>query len=789
MLVPNCLFRVGGVAILLSNKGSDKGRAKYKLVHVVRTHKGAEDKAFRCVYQEQDDAGKTGVSLSKDLMVIAGGALKTIITTLGPLVLPISEQLLFFVTLVGKKLFNEKVKPYIPDFKLAFDHFCIHAGGRVVIDELEKNLQLLPVHVEASRMTLHRFGNTSSSSIWYELAYTEAKGRKKRIKTVSKEKLSATSFSILLTTEFTSSAATESVLAPSSADAIIKPSASTGIVEEKQIEEGEGVSTNGSLLIPLFLPEIGEVSTTKLEWKSSPDPFIFGSFESVKPLEEEKASSASLSGEASSCLSNNSREISASKGRVSSVKMDDGVRSSNLFLKMLSLAYGDFSSFSLDCSLHGFDYRSGKVMYGRCGTLHHTHKMFDVWRHRGIQELVSSNSTVSGCVCASDAISAPMLVDEMTRFISPAISLVKILHVCASVGASLLGKHGYDFVDRIGLVDNVFLDNTVESTKRRIKDSHPSLRGHLEHFIAGAVGNTLGTFVSVLCEVIMQRMQVQGTITSWSSVVMKDGLYAGCLPMLASDVPFSGLMVIFNEALKFFDKMLSTGLQPDMFIYNAIVKGMCRERNFIIQPKVDFIISISTAAGLLNLGYQAVAYIEASAFIYQDGKEDGHFKRSLLALYVGVGLTSCLGKPKLLRVRIRCSTKIGVCRRQLLEKIDKELTKGDDRAAMALVKDLQGGLAAWNAFEISPQQLFYISLGLLWTLDAFSFGGVIYTKAADVGDPLVVPLIGDGEFAATATVTRIIVASFGGVGDVFAGCGRNLMSDVLSRLLCLYNLD
>lgn len=180
MLIPNCLFRMGCSAVLLSNKSVDKRRAKYKLVHVVRTHRGSDGKAFNCVYQEQDDAGKVGVSLSKDLMAIAGGALKTNITTLGPLVLPISEQLLFFSTLVMKKLFNDKVKPYIPDFKLAFDHFCIHAGGRAVIDELEKNLQLLPLHVEASRMTLHRFGNTSSSSIWYELAYIEAKGRMRK---------------------------------------------------------------------------------------------------------------------------------------------------------------------------------------------------------------------------------------------------------------------------------------------------------------------------------------------------------------------------------------------------------------------------------------------------------------------------------------------------------------------------------------------------------------------------------------------------------------------------------
>jgi 3-ketoacyl-CoA synthase len=177
MLLCNCIFRMGAAAVLLSNRGRDRARSKYELVHTVRTHKGADDKHYNCVYQREDDKGTVGVSLARELMAVAGDALKTNITTLGPLVLPFSEQFMFFVTLVRKKILKAKVKPYIPNFKLAFEHFCIHAGGRAVLDELQKNLQLSGWHMEPSRMTLHRFGNTSSSSLWYELAYTEAKGR------------------------------------------------------------------------------------------------------------------------------------------------------------------------------------------------------------------------------------------------------------------------------------------------------------------------------------------------------------------------------------------------------------------------------------------------------------------------------------------------------------------------------------------------------------------------------------------------------------------------------------
>lgn len=180
MLVANALFRLGGTAILLSNKPSDRRRSKYELSHIVRTHKGAEDKFYNCAVQQEDEVNKVGIALSKDLMIVAGEALKSNIVTLAPLILPMSEKLLYIIKLCARKYLNKKIKPYVPDLKLALEHFCIHAGGRGVLDAVQKALDLNERQLEPSRMTLYRFGNTSTSSIWYELAYSEAKGRVKK---------------------------------------------------------------------------------------------------------------------------------------------------------------------------------------------------------------------------------------------------------------------------------------------------------------------------------------------------------------------------------------------------------------------------------------------------------------------------------------------------------------------------------------------------------------------------------------------------------------------------------
>mmetsp|Transcript_52617 Transcript_52617/g.112694 ORF Transcript_52617/g.112694 Transcript_52617/m.112694 type:complete len:550 (-) Transcript_52617:53-1702(-) len=193
-LLQNTLFRIGCTAIMMSNRPADAMRAKYKLLHTVRTQT-SDDEAYQAVFQCGDSEGQPGVRLSKDIVKVAGRALQRNFTAMGPYVLPMREQLKTGLSLAlraGAQLLKRQLKsfglldladlvfavdPYIPDFCRGVDHWCIHAGGRAVIDGIQKNLRLSDWHTLPSRETLRQYGNTSSSSIWYELRWIEEHGK------------------------------------------------------------------------------------------------------------------------------------------------------------------------------------------------------------------------------------------------------------------------------------------------------------------------------------------------------------------------------------------------------------------------------------------------------------------------------------------------------------------------------------------------------------------------------------------------------------------------------------
>ncbi|VYS68063.1 unnamed protein product [Arabidopsis thaliana] len=169
----------------------------------------------------------------------------------------------------------------------------------------------------------------------------------------------------------------------------------------------------------------------------------------------------------------------------------------------------------------------------------------------------------------------------------------------------------------------------------------------------------------------------------------------------------------------------------------------------------------------------------------------------MVMLLHSVGLIPCSNQQKSFlfhsyyRYRcIVCSSETGLSiRRQALEQVDSKLSSGDERAALSLVKDLQGkpdglrcfgaarqvpqrlytleelklnginaasllsptdttlgsiernlqiaavsgGIVAWKAFDLSSQQLFFLTLGFmfLWTLDLVSFNGGIGSLVLD----------------------------------------------------------
>ncbi|XP_050365437.1 3-ketoacyl-CoA synthase 1-like [Argentina anserina] len=181
MLVTNCIFRVGCAAALITNDPSSRRVSKMELIQSLRTHHGANDRAYKAAFQEEDEKGNLGFALTKDLIPVAGTYLREHIKVLAPRVLPLNELAMYAYSVIcsaatwGK---TSNLKPlFVPDFTKAFDHFCIHTGGKAVIEQVGRVLRLGDVLTEPARMSLHRFGNTSSSLVFYELAYFEAKQR------------------------------------------------------------------------------------------------------------------------------------------------------------------------------------------------------------------------------------------------------------------------------------------------------------------------------------------------------------------------------------------------------------------------------------------------------------------------------------------------------------------------------------------------------------------------------------------------------------------------------------
>ena len=234
MLVSNALFRCGGAAMLLTNRWSDRWLAggscgdacRFALRWTSRTHMGADDASYRCVWQMEDEYGHRGVRLGKDLMGVAARALRVHVSTIAHRLLPWREivkyVLFFLLRFVALRLLTKpanraasaddatqpggtaagdesmdaplpRSRPslsasllsslhYTPSFSSPSVHPCIHAGGSGVLVAIQSALRLTDADMAVSRAVLWRYGNVSSASVFYELSAVEA-GRKRHGRT------------------------------------------------------------------------------------------------------------------------------------------------------------------------------------------------------------------------------------------------------------------------------------------------------------------------------------------------------------------------------------------------------------------------------------------------------------------------------------------------------------------------------------------------------------------------------------------------------------------------------
>ncbi|GLC40215.1 3-ketoacyl-CoA synthase 11 [Pleodorina starrii] len=173
-MVANAIFRMGATAVLLSNKASAGRVAKYQLETAIRMHAGASDRAYKSMHWSPDSEGINGIFLSKDIVDEAGKVIEDVLKAVTPKIMTWGQYGEAGAHLVRSRLLGQKLPPYRPDYTKCVDHFLVHAGGYAVLKGLQEGLDLPASSMIPSFAALREYGNTSSSTTWYALGYTEA---------------------------------------------------------------------------------------------------------------------------------------------------------------------------------------------------------------------------------------------------------------------------------------------------------------------------------------------------------------------------------------------------------------------------------------------------------------------------------------------------------------------------------------------------------------------------------------------------------------------------------------
>ncbi|KAF8668024.1 hypothetical protein HU200_052471 [Digitaria exilis] len=183
-LLLNCTFRNGCSAVLLTNRRDVAAStpSRYRLLRLVRTNLIANDESYRSGYREEDDEGITGFNVGRRVGGAFEEVLRAHLVTLGVSVLPWREKLRFATAFLLSLLNNFRSggdgsnSNLVPNFGTAAEHFCLPTTWAPMIRRLGRGIGLGEEQMEAAIMTYHRFGNQSAASLWYQLAYHEAKG-------------------------------------------------------------------------------------------------------------------------------------------------------------------------------------------------------------------------------------------------------------------------------------------------------------------------------------------------------------------------------------------------------------------------------------------------------------------------------------------------------------------------------------------------------------------------------------------------------------------------------------